>query len=626
GQPIWLIEAWRHRARGGEARLPATLHEAVLARTRALGSRVRQVLECACLGADDATPELLAAVTGFDALGVARALDHAVAAELLVADDQGHHRFGHDLVAQVLADSLSAARRRAVHGQWADTLAARGDEPGRVARHLEQAGRAADAVPWLLRAAQVAARRHAWPDVVAACAAVRRASADPRARLDAATLGAKAWRRQSDTPHAEAELESAMADAVSLGAGAVIDLTLERAELLADTGRADEALAALAAVESDPSLDAAQRLRLLRERANALGYAGRHAEAQPLLAQVIDALPASAVLERHRLLSIAARNAYWAGALPEARRLTELRLPLSRSLGDDSAVAAGLFRLGVLLREEGHVDRAEALLLESAALARQSGHVEVLRATLATLVTVRMGQMRLAEADALIDEAQAAAPFWESVAVEDVFDERRFMLHVLRGEVDAAWGLCDRQLRRLGGVQHLHFELSVHAQALWLGLACGDLERARRHWRAAQPLVQAAGESSLAAREVSAAGVRLLQAQGDAAGAVQAARAWLDSPAPRRVDEHHAVLCAGAQAAVDSGDLALAAQWLAEAEPLAVIPRTRAGWLLARLAHARAGGQPLAPAEQAVRDWLADGSLPALPVLEAASLRAALSS
>lgn len=622
GNPLFLLETLRHRQRGGASALPARVQDVIVARARALGPGVRSVLEAASLAGDELLPRQLAAAAGVAELAVAQALDHATAAELLVADAQGRHRFAHDLVSQALADSLSPARQQALHAQLAQGLMDSGVEPARVARHLDLAGRADAAAPWHLRAAEVAFQRQAWPETVQLCSGVLAAAHDPALRLAARQLTARARRRQVDVPGAEAELRAALADAVRVGPGAVIDLGLALADLLITSGRAEAALVELQALQADPALSPRQRHQVLQEQANALSMMGRHAESLPRLRQLLADVPASDPRRRQRALNLLSRNSYWAGELDDARDQVQQLLDLSRSLGDAVAEASALYRLGVLDRERGRIDEAVACLQAAAELARREGHVETLRSALSTLATVRLDRLQLAAAEALIVEGEEASPWWESPSLEDVYDDRRYRLHHLRGEVDAAWAVLERSLQRHQHHDDLHSELGTCLQTVELALATNDTAGARRRLDAAVALHARTGADSLQGRELAVLRVQVLLAEGDAAQALGHAQHELADAQTRRVHEHVLLLLAAAQAALDLGRRDLAGPWLAQAQAMpGLSQQLHARVLGVRLHHARCGGEPVAAAVQAARDWL---SQPALPVLEARRLQAVL--
>ncbi len=91
------------------------------------------------------------------------ALDAACAARLLAEDGPDAYAFPHDLVREVVADDLSAARRALYHRRLAEALEqAPGDTPLEdLAYHFERAGEPQRAVAYLQRSAERALAMHA---------------------------------------------------------------------------------------------------------------------------------------------------------------------------------------------------------------------------------------------------------------------------------------------------------------------------------------------------------------------------------------------------------------------------------------------------------------------------------
>lgn len=628
GNPFFLLEMQRHSRQRGDAPLPASLQAMVVARARALGPGVRRVLEAACLIDGELSSALLSRAIGLDELAVVQALEHAVTAELLMADARGRLRLAHDLVAQAIAESLSPLRRQALHAQLAGALEHSGAEPGRIARHLHLADRPVDAAPWQLRAARVAIERCAWAQARQACAAVLAVAQDAALRFDARLVDARALRRQSDAGASLAALQAALGDAAAVGPGQVVELELQICELLNSTDRADKALARLQRLEDDPALAPLQRQRVLTEQANALACLGRHAQSLPILERLLDELPASAWADRLRVGNLRARNLYWAGRLDDSWMATEALLVLARQLGNGLEEASHLYRLGVMAREQGRVEAACAWLQQAIGASRALGHIELLRSALTTLCTVRLDQLQLDEAEALLAECAQAAPYWDSPNLEDVYDERLYRLHQLRGEVDAAWAVTERSLARNRGGQNLHSHLGTLMQAVDLAVHTGDVARARRHLDEALDLHGQAGAESLHGRELESHVIEVLRAEGDAGAALRRADAWLAADAPRRVQEHARVLINGALAALRCGQPARAAAHLAALDGVPVLSmqqqahRHRARLALARACHSgRNASAALALAVTEAEQWLTQ---PRLPAIETRLLREAL--
>ncbi len=631
GNPLFLLEIARHLAQHENTAAPASVQAVVVARVRALGPAVRRVLEAASLAGEHLHTAQLAAVLGMENLAVAHALEHATAAELLTCDEQGRHAFVHDLVTQAIADSLAPVRRQALHGRLAEVLqtqaaepgrTAQAAEPGRIARHWELAQRTADAAAWHLRAAEVAVQRRAGPEALAACAAVLASAADAALRLQAWVLQSRAWHIQADVARAEAALQAALPDAVKAGASSVVQLGLERTALLSRTGRADAAMDTLAQLEGDPALQEPQRLRLLQERAVALSFRGQHAQSRPQLRLLLQQLPPSALAERLRLLLLLSRDLYWSGDRPRSFAFVEEALALARDLADEATVALCQYRIGCVEREQGHDDAADLRLREAAQTARRLGHLEVYRSALSTRCSISLSRMQLAEAEALILEGEQAAPHWDSPDLEDVYDDRRYRLHYLRGQAQAAWAVLHRSIERNRQGNNLYSYLGTLMQAVSLGLATGDLAAAQVHLDNAMALHIASGSDSMRSQVLQAQQVLLLQAQGRSAQALRLAQTLLGAECTLRVEDHALLLAAAAQAALDLGRMPLAGSWLEQALALPSVPIPVAGVLLAaRLRHAGQGGEPVEPVLAQAREWMAQ---PVLPAYESGEVRRAL--
>jgi ATP/maltotriose-dependent transcriptional regulator MalT len=276
----------------------------------------------------------------------------------------------------------------------------------------------------------------------------------------------------------------------------------------------------------------------------------------------------------------------------------------------------------MLQRSLGQIDAAVPNLRAAIERTRELGMVETLRSALSTLATVHLDRLELDAAESLIAEGEQAAPTWDSIDLEDVFDERRYRLHQLRGELAAAWAVTERSLERNRGHSHLHCHLGTQMQAIRLALDSGDPARARQHLEQAQALHDEAGADSLHGAELAVCEVLVRQSCGDNAAALQQARTWLAAPQVRPSEDRARTLIAGALAALAEGEPALARTWLVEAASLPALPQAvHAHRLAAAVQLARSTGQGLAEIKRQAQRWLAQ---PVVPVFEAALLRAAL--
>ncbi|MDN5857439.1 MAG: AAA family ATPase [Pseudonocardia sp.] len=156
GNPFATGELAAALAESGSVAVPQTLAAAIAARTEHLPAELVDVLRRVAVVSETIDVDEFVALSGLDEGAAFETLDLALDAGVLVADGDGY-RFRHALVAHALADGLPPHRRRQVHQSVAEELAAGHAAPARVARHLRAAGRADEAVPWLVRAAEDAA-------------------------------------------------------------------------------------------------------------------------------------------------------------------------------------------------------------------------------------------------------------------------------------------------------------------------------------------------------------------------------------------------------------------------------------------------------------------------------------
>ena len=159
GNPFFVVEVLA----AGAGEIPATVTEAVLARTGRLSPEARDLLEAVAVVPQRAELWLLEALAG-EALG---ALDECVSAGVLVVDGGGV-TFRHELARLSVESSLGPGRKNNLHRQ---ALAALSSSPSsatqfaRLAHHAEAAGDAEAVVRFALaeagRAASVGAHREA---------------------------------------------------------------------------------------------------------------------------------------------------------------------------------------------------------------------------------------------------------------------------------------------------------------------------------------------------------------------------------------------------------------------------------------------------------------------------------
>lgn len=626
GHPMFLLELLRHRAAGAldeGAPLPMGVRETVLARVRALGPSVRQVLEAASLVGDDFGPRELAGATGLDELAVATALERAAGAQLLAEGPAGRSRFAHDLVAQVLAENLAPARRAVLHARLAASEAEAGAPPARVAAHLLRAGREAEAAPWCERAGQAAMRVGRWPEAERQFAAAAAGTTDAALAARALLGHALARWRQSDPAGADQLIAQALAQAPAGGGAERADALLLRADLWAVTGRAAEALLLVQALQADPALRPEQQLQAREQEGECLSVLGRHAEAVPLLRRLVDSLPPTALPMRIRLLRTLTRAANLAGDYVGAQAMEHECLDFALASGDLYAAATHASNLSAALRELGRPDEARAMAERALELCDRSGNLQVLRATLYGLVVLHTDAGRSAQALELIERAERAAPFWHSPHLQQAFLEARLYVHVLRGEVDAARAAAPRVLAAARASNHMHFHLGGLNIVFDFHVALGEVQAARALVEEMRAALGGGSGDSIRSDDLQLRDWQCRLLEGQAAAVAAELPQGDEAYGRRRVDEQARQCAVATLALARSGQPEAAGPWIDRGLALQGNSlELRGQFLVAALQACPPGDvERRRRVESAGRALLAD---PHVPALEGRALRQAL--
>lgn len=158
---------------GNTHRVPRQVRELVETRVDRLGDDARKVLALAATAGLDCTFALLRKATPLSEDALLDALDLALAAHVI--DEQGDgYVFAHPIYRETLYDRLPRPRRARLHAALATAIEDHGvemdgDHPASVealAFHLTEAGESERAIPWLIEAADHAARVYAGADAV----------------------------------------------------------------------------------------------------------------------------------------------------------------------------------------------------------------------------------------------------------------------------------------------------------------------------------------------------------------------------------------------------------------------------------------------------------------------------
>jgi tetratricopeptide (TPR) repeat protein len=161
GNPFFVTEVLA----AGAVEIPATVRDAVLARTGRLTPSARQALDVLALAGARAEIDLLAAVLGPEVT----AIDEPLARGVLALED-GAVTFRHELARLAIAERVPVFSRRAIHRRFLDALrptagASAVADPARLAHHAESAGDAAAVLTYApvaaARAAALGAHREA---------------------------------------------------------------------------------------------------------------------------------------------------------------------------------------------------------------------------------------------------------------------------------------------------------------------------------------------------------------------------------------------------------------------------------------------------------------------------------
>ncbi|MFF5174603.1 AAA family ATPase [Micromonospora sp. NPDC000089] len=276
GNPF-VVEELARDLRDGRDGVSDTLREIFLARVDALPRPAHQVVHAVAAGVEPVGHWLLAEALGLPEEELIEAVRAAVAHRLLVGADDGY-RLRHRLVAEVLADELLPAERRALHRRYAEALTRAPAEPhqARLAYHWRLAGDPGRALPAAVAAAREAERLHGFAE------AHRHWSV--AVQLAAAPAGDPAAGSPDAAP-------------VRVDREELLGHAAETAHQCGEHARALELLAELAALQGgEPSCT------LLIRRARYLAAAGRSAPAE---AEYRRALESAACTDRERATAAA---------------------------------------------------------------------------------------------------------------------------------------------------------------------------------------------------------------------------------------------------------------------------------------------------------------------------------
>ena len=371
GVPLALVEAIDRRSEGNpffaeellaagtadSGVLPARLRDVLLGRIGSLSKPAGRLLTAASVAGGSVDDDLLQSVLDVDTLGLADALDEAIASSVLVRTGSdpaaGTYAFRHALLGEAVYDEILASERRRLHGAYAAGLAARATPDGAagashlaaLAFHAEAAGEIALA----LRASIAAARASA-----AASAFFEAASAYERA------VGLWDLVPAPDRPPGEDHVELLFETSGAF-------MTAQE-----PTRARDVAQLAVAAV--DPVGEPLRSARLVERLAWATYLIGDLASGTRLLQEVaarFEGEPPSP--EGAGCLASLATFTFYGGRYRTAVDIAEDAISMSRDAGADGRAVEAMGALGAALAVVGDCERGLRVLREALDEARALG-------------------------------------------------------------------------------------------------------------------------------------------------------------------------------------------------------------------------------------------------------------
>ncbi len=396
------------------ATVPPGVRAVVRRRVSHLPAATQQLLSIASVLGPPFEVGVLAAMAGSDAVQAFSDCAPAVAAGLLVADDElGRLRFSHALVAEALAAELDVDRRAELHAAAAYALARLhpdDDSAGSVARHAlagALAGTAALAATAAARAARAAVGRSAYAD----------AAGYWRIAVEALTHNGPGARSARAAALVELARSHERADQMAAAHVAVSDaLTLAR-----ELGDVD-AVGAAAAVLSHASI--------FPNRA----YGEVDRQLVDLLQRSLDALAGKDEVARANLLAALATELTYSEDVERRDRASLDALEVARASGRPDLLARSLHARTFALKRPADAAARRAVAVELAALA--AGHelgddVLLLAHLQIALTDFGLGQL---------DRAMAGLTTCASLVERPVGDALRSQTSFLRGHVELVRG------------------------------------------------------------------------------------------------------------------------------------------------------------------------------------------
>jgi ATP/maltotriose-dependent transcriptional regulator MalT len=349
GNPLF-VEALLSEGELGSG-LPESLRDLLVAGVRRLPEDTQELVRVTSAAGERVGHALLAAVTGLDNAGLARALRPAVAANVLLTDADGFV-FRHALIREAMHDELLPGEGSQLHSRFAEAISADPAlvPPGRAAAEQAHHWYSAHDTTWALisawQAAEESGRALAYAEQLAMLSRVL-----------------ELWEQ---VPGAERRIDTSKV--------AVLEAAVRAAELAGEFDRGI-ILAKAALREIDVATEPVRAALLLEARGHLKKQLGREDYPADLreAAQLVPADPPSPA--RARVLEALAHDIHhrpggWDDA--EFRAHAEEALAVARQTGDTATEAAALITLACAEPLTGDMELSRSLLAEARALAMKA--------------------------------------------------------------------------------------------------------------------------------------------------------------------------------------------------------------------------------------------------------------
>ena len=428
----------------GALEVPQMVAAALTEELALLSEGTRSVLEGAAVAGDPFEPELAAAAASVTGAAVMKALDELVELDLVRPTEVPRRfRFRHPIVRRAVYEATRSGWRLGAHERCAETLAASGAAASARAHHVERSAREGDT-----RAAAVL--REAGEETA------------PRAPATAARWFAEALRILPRSVPARERVE----------------LLLARAGGLTTSGQfADSRSALVEALAIVPDDDHELHARLACACAGVEHLLGQNEQARRRLTDSLRGLPDQRSAEAVALLIELAMNAFWRMRYDEMRERAESAVSASRPLDDAPLTAAALGALALADSMLAAPARAEADLMEAAALVDSLSDDELARRLDAAtwLAAAERYHDRFGEADAHAVRALAVGQASGQGEMFLILAQLLGTVWCIRGKLAEAGELLDRGVeaaRLLGNTHALVWSLFDRSM---VALQAGDL-------------------------------------------------------------------------------------------------------------------------------------------------------